>query len=473
MNFKTAFFLLTVFFMLPGCSVHEPYEPKVPENMPEFFAAEHGLHAPDWGKWWQQFDDPVLDRLMDKTFERNPDIKQAFARVQQMRAAAAIAGAGRYPHLELEGSAGRQRSQGVMGPVEEDRFNLSASAVFEIDVWRKLKMAHDAAGLELLASREDLRALYLTLGAGLAENYYLAVEQKSQAELARKNIQTFKHILELVELRYARGLVSSEDIYQTSQNLASARSSLPLYQAGAAQALNQISIITGEFPDSDAMPGSKALPEIPEKVYAGLPSDLLKNRPDLQAALLRLKSADLEVGQALADRFPSFRLAGDYGGASEELRNILDSPNIFWNLLVQIAMPVLDGGQRAARVDARRSVFEQNLWAYHQAVLQACKEVEDALILIQEKSRAIEHIKAGEKAASRALELSMDNYVQGVSDLIRVFEAQRSLHDSRSSLLTQRRELVSAYIQLTRALGGEWMDEYIKSHADKHAEYKP
>lgn len=466
MNLKTFFLLLITVFILSGCQARKPYEPQIPENMPESFSGAHHSGNIEPGQWWEKFNDPVLNRLMQKTFDRNLDIRQAFARVEQMRAAARMTGAARFPQADLESSGGRERSSGIMGPVVQNRFNLSASATFEVDVWKKLKLAHDSAEMELLASRQDLRALYLTLSAGLAENYYLALEQKSQVDLARKNIETYQQILELAELKYSQGMVSSLDVYQTRQNLAAARSRLPAYQAGAAQALNRISIITGQFPDNRALSSESGLPEIPRKIYAGLPSDLLKNRPDLQAALLRLKSSDLEVGQAVADRFPSFRLAGTYGGASQELSNILDSPNIFWNILLQIAQPVLDGGRRAARVDARKAVFRQNLASYYQSVLEACAEVEDALTLIQKKHRAVEHIKAGTESASRGFELSMRNYAQGLTDLVRVFEAQRGVYDSQGSLLSSRMELVSAYIQLMRALGGEWMDGHMEDYAD-------
>lgn len=467
MNLKTFFLLSISVFMLSGCQAHKPYDPQIQENMPESFSGAHYPGNLEPGQWWEQFNDPVLSRLMQKTFDQNLDIRQAFARVEQMRASARMAGATRLPQVDLEASGGRERSSGVRGPVVQNRFNLSASATFEVDVWNKLKLAHDSAQMELLASRQDLRTLYLSLSAELAENYYLAREQQAQEELARKNIETYQQILELAELKYAQGMISSLDIYQTKQNLAAARSRLSTYQAGAAQALNRISIITGQFPENSFVLSESGLPEIPRKIYAGLPSDLLRKRPDLQAALLRLKSSDLDVGQAVADRFPSFRLAGTYGGASQELLNILDSPNIFWNLLVQIAQPILDGGQRAARVDARKAVFRQNLAAYYQAVLEACAEVEDALTLIQKKHQAVEHIKARTESASRSLELSMRNYAQGLIDLVRVFEAQRGVYDSQGSLLSSRRELVSAYVQLMRALGGEWMDEYVKDYADK------
>jgi len=462
MNLRPVLLLAWIVLILAGCSPHKPSPISPPENMPAFFSEGHDPGTPDLDRWWEQFEDEVLNELMEQVFTENLDIRQAFARVEQMQARIRLANAGRFPQLDLEGSGGRQRNLTITGPVIQDTYNLSASAVFEVDVWNRLKLARDSAALEFLASREDLRTLYLTLSAGLVENYFLAKEQLAQVELAHKTIAINQNILNLAQSRYNQGMVSAEDIYLARQNLAAAWSRLPIYQAAEAQALNRISILSGQFPDNVALSPESGLPDIPWEIYAGLPSDLLISRPDIRAALLRVRAADLEIGQAVAQRFPSFRLAGVYGGASDELRTILDSPNIFWNLLVQIAQPVLEGGRRAAQVDVNRAIFKQNLAAYHREVLEAFREVEDSLALIRGKNQHIQHLKSVEESANRALELSARNYSQGLSDLLMVLESQRALYNAQSSLVTARRELLVFHVQLMRALGGEWMDRHIQ-----------
>jgi NodT family efflux transporter outer membrane factor (OMF) lipoprotein len=430
--------------------------------MPAFFSEGHDPGTPDLDRWWEQFEDEVLNELMEQVFAENLDIRQAFARVEQMQATVRLANAGRSPQLDLEGSGGRQRSLTVTGPVIQDTYNLSASAVFEVDVWNRLKLARDSAVLEFLASKEDLRTLYLTLSAGLVENYFLAKELLAQVELANKTIEINQKILNLAQSRYDQGVVSAEDIYLARQNLAATRSSIPIYQTAAAQSLNRISILSGQFPGNNVLYPESGLPDIPWEVYVSLPSDLLTSRPDIKAALLRVKASDMEIGQAVAQRFPSFRLAGIYGGVSDELRTILDSPNIFWNLIVQIAQPVLDGGRRAAQVDVNRAIFKQNLATYHREVLEAFREVEDSLAMIQGKNQNIRQLKSIEESAAKALELSIRNYSQGLSDLLRVLESQRALYNAQSALLTARRELLIFHVQLMRALGGEWMDRHIQ-----------
>lgn len=462
MNLRTVLLFAWVVLILAGCAPHKPSLISPPENMPASFSGTYEPGTPDLNRWWEQFDDKVLNELMEQVFAQNLDIREAFARVEQMQARIRLANAGRFPQLDLEGSGGRQRSMTVTGPVIQDTYKLSASAVFEVDVWNRLKLARDSAAMEFLASQEDLRTLYLTLSAGLVENYFLVKEQLAQVELAHKTIEINQNILNLAQSRYSQGMVSAEDIYLARQNLAAARSRLPIYQAVEAQALNRISILSGQFPGNNGLSSESGLPDIHWEIYAGLPSDLLISRPDIKAALLKVKAADLEIGQAVAQRFPSFRLGGVYGGASDELRTILDSPNIIWNLLVQIAQPVLDGGRRAAQVDVNRAIFKQNLAAYHREVLEAFREVEDSLALLQGKKQHIQHLKSVEDSAAMALELSARNYSQGLSDLLRVLESQRTLFNAQSSLVTARRELLVYHVQLMRALGGEWMDRHIQ-----------
>jgi outer membrane protein, multidrug efflux system len=461
MNPRPLLLMTWIVLILAGCSPHKPSAIYPPEKMPASFSEAHDPGTPDLDRWWEQFNDEVLNELMQQVFAQNLDIRQAFARVEQMQARIRLANAGRFPQLDLEGSGGRQRSMTLTGPQIQDTYKFSASAVFEVDVWNRLKLASDSATMEFLASQEDLRALFLTLSAGLVENYFLAKEQLAQIELAHKTIEINQKILNLAQSRYNQGMVSAEDIYLARQNLAAARTRLPVYQALEAQALNSISILSGQFPGNVALDPDSGLPDIPWEIYTGLPSDLLISRPDIKAALLRVKAADLEIGQAVTQRFPSFRLAGVYGGASDELRTILDSPNIFWNILLQIAQPVLDGGRRAAQVDVNRAIFKQNLVAYHREVLEAFREVEDSLALIREKNQHIQHLKSAEDSAARALELSARNYSQGLSDLLRVLESQRALHNAQSSLVTARRELLVYHVQLMRSLGGEWMDRHI------------
>jgi NodT family efflux transporter outer membrane factor (OMF) lipoprotein len=452
--------VLTVLFAA-GCSVHKRRVPDVSLDVPGSFTGTEGLSAETLGKWWERFGDERLNALMEEAFRQNLDLARAYERLMQARAAARITGSSRGLSLDVEGSAGRARQAGPLGAVTEDGFSLSAAARYEVDLWRKLASRTAAARFDAHAAREDVKALYISLSAQFADLYYLAVEQRAQLELAEQTIAAFEDTLKRVESRYREGLVSALDVYQSRQNLASARAQRPEFEANLAVALNALSVLLGRFPQKDITGNSAELPEAPE-FPAGIPSELLNRRPDVTAALLRLEAGDRRVAAAVADRFPSFNLVGGYGGASKELNGILDSPNIFWNLLLQVAQPLLDGGRRKAEAGRTEAAYREGLALYRQAVLGAFRDVEDALARGRTTAERIAMLEERTSASEGALRLSLDRYLQGLSDYLPVLTAQQSFYDARNALLAARRRLVSDRIQLARALGGDWAEPMVR-----------
>jgi outer membrane protein TolC len=222
--------------------------------------------------------------------------------------------------------------------------------------------------------------------------------------------------------------------------------------------LNALSVLLGRYPDPDLAGDSIKLPEI-HPFDAGIPSGLLTNRPDIRAAFLRLEANDHRIGVAVSDRFPSFNLLGSYGGASDDVKTLLDSPNILWNIMVQATMPIIDGGRRRAEVDRTESVFRESLVVYHKTVLNAFKEVDDALINNKTTEERIRYLEDRVDATSGSVRLSLERYMQGLSDYIPILAAQGSHFEAQSLLLSARRQLISDRISLARALGGKWLDE--------------
>ncbi|NIO19862.1 MAG: TolC family protein, partial [Candidatus Aenigmarchaeota archaeon] len=235
----------------------------------------------------------------------------------------------------------------------------------------------------------------------------------------------------------------------------------PLFEANLSNTLNAISLIIGRFPDKEIAGNIKELID-PPVFPVGLPSQLLVRRPDIEASLLRLKASDQRIAAAIADRFPSFNLTGTYGGASDRIRTVLDSPNTFWNILLQAAQPILDAGRRKAEVDRTNAVFRGNLAVYHETVLNAFKEVEDALAQSRASEERIKMLHERVSASEDALRLSLDNYLQGLTDYLPVLTAQQRFYDSKSTLLTAKRQFISDRIQLVRALGGKWVSEVVR-----------
>ncbi len=451
-----------------ACSPHRAQKATLPGALPENYTADGGLNAErPLERWWEQFQDPLLDSLMAEAFEHNLNLEQAHARLGQFEAQARIAGAARRPTVGLQGAAGRVRQPGLFGAQTDNSYRLSVAAGFELDVWRKLASRSEAARLDTVAARQDLAALYLSLSARLADLYYLAVEQRSQLELVDRTIASFADTLQRVENRYREGLVPALDVYQSRQNLAAAKATRPAFEASLASAEHALAVLLGRLPDRSAAGSLAELPALDGAFPVGLPATMLQRRPDIAGALTRLRATDARVAAAIAERFPSFNLVADYGGAGSELGSLLDSPNIFWNLLVNLTQPLIDGGRRKAEVDRTRALFRENLGFYHQAVLQAFQEVEDALVQERTGTQRIELLEERVVATAGSLRLSTERYLQGLSEYLPVLTAQISHAEAQSVLLQARRQRIVARISLARALGGNWMDSFVEQRLSK------
>jgi NodT family efflux transporter outer membrane factor (OMF) lipoprotein len=413
------------------------------------------------GRWWEAFNDDYLNSLMEEAFLNNLDITQAYERLNQSRATARAVGAARMPALSVKGSGGRTSQPGLTGTVESDSYGASAAASFEIDLWKKLGSRGRAAVLDAQATEEQLKALFISVSAELAELYFNAVEQRAQLELADLTIEAYRSALNRVEFRYRAGLIPALDVYQARQSLATASVRKPSFSAGLTIANDGISVLLGRKPGSTVGGELSVFPEPPE-FKEHIPSEILSRRPDIMAALNRVQANDERVAAAVADRFPSFNLVGAYGGSSDKLSDVLESPNIFWNLLLEISMPIIDGGRRKAEANRTKAVLRESLALYHKTVLNALRDINSALARNRSTEESIHLLENVVSAGENTLRMAMQNYMQGLGDYLSVLNAQQRLYDAKQSLLSSRRQLMSDRIQLARALGGTWMEEEVQ-----------
>ncbi|UCE78406.1 MAG: efflux transporter outer membrane subunit [Nitrospiraceae bacterium] len=459
-----------VFLLLTaGCSVHSRQSVDLPVIPPDSYredaGKEHSGQPIEY--WWKTFHDSKLDILMEEAFSENLDLAQAYARLEQLEAVSRSTVAAQYPSLNGEVQGSREDTPGFFGNNIGDSYRLSLAAGFELDIWQKLRSRAQAADFEMKATQEEVKSVYLSLSAELVDLYYLAVEQRAQLVLADQTIASFTDTLDRVERRYREGLVSALDVYQARQNLAGVRASRQLSEASLAVAEHALSVLIGRYPDRKTGGQLAIIPGVTEAFPAGLPSQLLARRPDVQSAFLRIKASDEQVAAAIADRFPSFNLLGNYGKSSTAF-STGDITGSFWNLTANIAQPIIDGGRRKAEVDRTRAVFRENVAFYQKAVLAAFKDVEDALVRSRTTRERVLMLKDREAAASGALRLSLERYMMGLSDYLPVLTAQGLYFNARSSLLEGQRQMISDRIQLARSLGGTWMTRELENrfHAD-------
>ena len=463
---KKAAFAAALILLVAGCSIRERIPPDYGLTLPERYhrggEAGHALE-----RWWEGFGDERLNALMEEAFTNNLDLSMAVERYLYARAEAGVPRSETRPRLALGGSGGKTR-RGVAGGIERsESYSLSARATFELDLWRKLSKRTEAARLKALASGEEVKALYIGISAELGELYFLAREQRAQLELTDRTIAAFADTLKRVERRYRAGIVPPIDVYQSRQSLASARAGRPLFASTLRRTEASIALIAGRFPFGDSSLSS-LLPAPPE-ISAGAPASLLSSRPDIEAARLRVEAADRYAAAAVAELLPSFILTGEYGGASERLSELLESPNILWSLLINAAQPVLSGGRLRAEVDKSNAVLREALFAYQKALLSAFGDVEKALIKNRASTERIEALTQESAASEGALRLALDRYTEGLSDYLPVLEAQKRAFQSESDLLSSRRELISNRIELARALGGRWAEGALERRLDRES----
>jgi len=452
------FLILLLILTLTGCASYKSMMHRSAIDMPSSYSNIENKPAPPVGKWWEQFRDAKLNYLMEETFIHNLDIAQAYERLEQSKDILLKTDSARGLIMNLEGTAGRRRQSVLSRSVTTNNYSLSTAAKYELDIWGKLKSGTSAAKFDVMASEQDLNALYISISAQLADLYYLAVEQQAQLDLSDKTIDSFEDTLDRVERRYRSGLVPALDVYQSRANLASAKAQRPIFESSFTTSLNAIAVIIGRFPDRKSIYIAEEM-KVPPEFNAGVPSQLLMRRPDINAALLRLTASNERIGAAISDRFPSFNLSGNYGGSSEKLKDILDSPNIIWNILMQIAQPILDAGNRKAEVNRTKAVFRENLALYHKTVLNAFREVEDSLAKSRTSEERIMMLGDTVSASENSYRISLDNYMQGLTDYLPVLTEQLRHFTAKSNLLTAKRQLLSNRIQLARALGGAWTDQ--------------
>jgi len=455
-------FPLLVSLLLAGCNFYRPTRAALPVDPPVRFVEETGSAAagPALDRWWQVFDDPRLDDLMERLFAGNLQLEQAFARLEQAMAVTRSAAGARWPDLGLGGQGSREKVPGFFQDAVVYNYRFSAQSSFELDFWGKLKNRQLSAMQLAAASRGELQTLYLSLSAQLADLYYLAAEQRAQLQLAEETVAASRETLQLIERRYRQGLVEAAELYQARQDLAAAESRRSTYAGSLATAEHGIAVLLGDYPGRGLTGELAELPSFREQFPAGLPADLLQRRPDIAARFHQLRSADAEVAAAIADRLPALNLAADFGYLQTDFGIGAITGN-FWQLVVQPALPLLDGGRRRAEVARNRAVVRERLAGYRQAVLDAYREVEDALAANRSDEQKISRLRAIVDAAEANLRLARKNYLYGVADYLPVLAARRTCLQARSELLAARRQLVSDRISLARALGGTWMETEI------------
>lgn len=402
-----------------------------------------GAHS---GPWWRSFSDPTLHRDVQTALSSNPAQQQLAKRIEQASANLRKEGAALFPQVDLAASSGYDS----LDPgTSEKSASFGSLLAWELDVWGRLRSGVRARERELDAAFQDWLGGRLLLSASVAETRMLVLEQRARLDVLAKQIETNRTLLDLVRTRAGQGIGSRVDLLQQERQLDATRALVPPAEAELAAAEYALDVLTGSSPGARSRDARRTLPELPPLPAAGLPSDLLKNRPDLLAQWNRILALDAEVGQALAERQPRVTL-----GASISRGRFDGIAQTITNLIGEAVLPVVDGGARRAEVDRRRALLEEALLGYSNTYLEAIRDVETALVRERKQAERIRLVKRQLDTARETLEETRIRYSQGLTDYLPVIDALTAVQTLELSVVALRREALVLRIGLHRALGG-------------------
>ncbi len=435
------------------CAPHKVRETvAVPDSAPASFS-QRG-EAPAVDRWWLIFEDPQLNELMEEALNNNLDLAAAWARLNQFRALAVQAGSQKWPELSLGGNASRGRSFLSGEGRTSNLFDLSLSASYEVDLWRRIASTGNAAELEALGGEEDVSLFAFTLSSTVARTWFGLLAEQEQLALLNRQLEVSQKFLDIIEVRFQNSRATAVDVFQQREQLASLRAQIPQVKANFAVLAHQLAVLLGKAPNALPLPELHPMPRLPPLPQTGVPSDLIQTRPDLRKARLQVMAADYRIAAAIADRFPSLRLTGSAGYQAGELSDLFD--DWIWNLAAGIVGPIFDANRRKSEVSRTRSVLEEQLANYEQTFLTAVQEVEDALAREHYQHELVDKLKTQLKYAEAALESGQERYLRGVGNFLTVLTEIQAVQRVERQQIDAKRALLGHRVSLLLALGGDW-----------------
>jgi NodT family efflux transporter outer membrane factor (OMF) lipoprotein len=404
--------------------------------------------------WWKTLDDPVLSRLIEQAVGSNLDLKQAEAKVREVRARRGIAQAGLFPSLDASALATRSKR----GENSGSFYSAGFDAGWEIDVFGGVRRAVEAAEADLAASREDLRDVMVTLTAEVALNYLDVRTTQKRLAVTEQNLAIQQEAYDFIWWRCQAGLSNELELQQARYNLENTGAQIPGLRSSLEEAKNRLAVLTGRVPGAvhELLAETLPIPIVPPTVAVGVPAETLRQRPDIRGAERNLAAQTARIGVATADLYPKFRLVGSIGLESLKSSELFKSSSQAWNIGPGVSWNLFDAGAIRQNIEVQSAIQEQYLLAYEAAILGALEEVENGLTAFAEEHLRRERLAAAVDAARQAETLSSQEYLAGLVDFTTVLDAQRSLLSFEEQLAISDGTIIADLIRLYKALGGGW-----------------
>ncbi len=455
----TAFWTACMACAVSGCASVAPETPPAQaEAVPAAWSTSLPAQAhagTSLARWWELFHDPLLTNLIERSERANTSIRSAQAALRQARALREVNAAGLLPGVGATASAQRNQTDSA-SPVNSFRLGLDAS--WEPDIFGGQHSALQAMDADVLASGATLADVKVSVAAEVALAYLQLRAQQARQAIASSNLASQQQTLKITQWRTQAGLASALEVQQARSATEQTSAQLPALQAAILNASHSLAVLTGQTPQAlqalSAQAG--AIPQASDDVTLAIPAQTLRQRPDVRAAEHRIQAALARVSAADAARYPGFSVSASVGANALTLGALTSGATVVNALLASIALPVFDGGAAQAQVRAQQASLEQVQVAYEATVLNALKEVEDALASLTQDRLRWAHLKEAAAAASDAAQMAQQRYASGLIDFQIVLQAQRTLLAAQDSLSSASADLGTDVVRLYKALGGGW-----------------
>jgi NodT family efflux transporter outer membrane factor (OMF) lipoprotein len=458
-------------------------------------------------EWWTTFSDPALNELIAQAIRSNHDLRLAESRIREARGQRGVVAGRLYPQVNADGTylhsrvsetgvpipgasvsgggqlpditprrppasgnraAGDGSSSGGSGGSgtssifgfgrDFDLFQIGFDAAWEVDVFGGTRRSVEAAEADIAARVEDRRSVLVSLMAEVARNYLELRGAQRQLAIARDTLGAQQRTLQLTQDRRQAGVATDLDVARATSQVATTAATIPGFNARARAAIHRLGVLVGREPSalSEQLNPVGPVPGVPAEVPVGLPSELLRRRPDVRRAERELAAATARTGAATADLFPRFALTGNVGLQSLSPDKLFRGESVYSAIGPSINWPIFDAGRIRSNIQVQTERQEQALIRYQQAVLQALQDVEDALTNYASEQIRRQSLAEAVAADRRAVDVAQDRYRQGVVDFLTVLDAQRSLFRTQDALAESDRIVSTNLVALYKALGGGW-----------------
>jgi NodT family efflux transporter outer membrane factor (OMF) lipoprotein len=460
---------------LSACTVGPNYSTPKTESPPVWTSELEGGTAAkpvgDLSRWWDNLNDPRLTSLVERSIAGNLDLRVARARVIEARAQRGVIAAQDGPDVNLNSSYSRSRGSeeaGFAGPVAvpgvstkpggSDLYQIGFDASWEIDLFGRTRRAVESADADIAAALEGERGVLVSLAAEVARNYIDVRSFQNRLSIARANAASQQDAVNLATSRYKAGLTSELDVSRAQALLAATQAQIPTLEAGELQAVHRLGVLMGRDPAAvqSELAEAAPIPHAPAEIPVGLPSELLRRRPDIRQAERQAASATARIGVATADLFPRVSLTGSVGLLSTQFGSLPQGNARFWSIGPSLTWSIFNMGGVKSNIKVQEARQEQSLAVYDQTILLAFEETENALVNYGRELVRRQSLGEAVDAGKRSVDLATELYTRGLTDFNAVIDAQRQMYIDQEELAISERTVAVNLVALYKALGGGW-----------------